>query len=183
MTLPALRHNQTNTAQVILVKLVLTVNATCDGVYAVVEEVVVQLTVTTAKFLLLEEERIVHQSEGVEDVKLVPLGQNERIVSQLVETLLQRSLVHRLLQANLGTIVEHVRHLDDAVFGIADGRRLDTEEGEKVGDFSIKILKKRQVSFLKVSEYPFPNQNRLTSTTYVHTTCSPLGSILGTNQW
>ena len=37
---------------------------------AVVVEVVVQLTVTTAEFQLFQEERIVQESEGVEDVEI-----------------------------------------------------------------------------------------------------------------
>lgn len=49
---------------------VLVVDASGNQCCAVVVEVVVQLAVTSTEFLLLQEERVVEQSESIQDVEL-----------------------------------------------------------------------------------------------------------------
>ncbi|KAI6760826.1 hypothetical protein HG530_009686 [Fusarium avenaceum] len=102
-----LRHHQSDAAEVVLVKLVFAVNTTGNRVDAVVEQVVVKLTITSTKLLLLQEERIVHQCQSVEHIELVALGDDKRIMNQVIETLLESSLVEVVLQSDLRTIVEH----------------------------------------------------------------------------
>lgn len=99
-----------------------------------------QLAITRAELLLLEEQAVVHERQSVEDVELVALGEDQRIVNELVESLLQVGLVEGLLEANLGGVVEEVGYTDDVVLGVADYGGLDAEEGEEIGDFLVRIL-------------------------------------------
>ena len=104
----ALRHHQADAAEVLLVQLVALVDAAGDGVHAVVEEVVVQLAVAAAKLLLLEEEGVVHEGEGVEDVEAGLLGEDEGVVHEAVEARLEGGLVEGLGEARLRGVVEEV---------------------------------------------------------------------------
>jgi hypothetical protein len=64
-----LQHNNTHTTTLSSVDLILGINARRYICGTVVEEVVVQLTVSRAEFLVDEEERVVEECEGVEDVE------------------------------------------------------------------------------------------------------------------
>ena len=66
---PPSQHHHTDPATVLLVRLIRFVNATSDRRCAPVEEVVMQLAVAAAELVMVEEERIVLQREGVEDVE------------------------------------------------------------------------------------------------------------------
>lgn len=65
-----LQHDNTHATHLLLIGQVLVVDATGDGRRAVVVQVEVELTVTGAKLELFEEQRVVVQSESVEDVEL-----------------------------------------------------------------------------------------------------------------
>ena len=99
-----------------------------------------QLAVAAAKLLLLEEEGVVHERQGVEDVEARLLGQHERVVDEAVEPRLERGPVRRLGQARLGGVVEEVGDAQRAVLRVVDDGRLDAEEGEEVGDFLVGVL-------------------------------------------
>lgn len=115
------RQDQSDTAQIAIIKLVLLVHASGYGVSPVVEEVIVQLAVTCAKLLLLQEEAVVHERQGVEDVKLGELGEDEGIVDEVVEAGLEGRLVKGLLEGHVGGVVEKVSDTDDVVLGVVDG--------------------------------------------------------------
>ena len=135
-----LQHDQTNTAAVLLIQLHLMGNATADCPRAVVEEVVVQLAITSAELLLFKEECIVHECESVEDIKVGLLGQDQSVVDERVETRLERLLVEGLGQTGLARIVKEVGDADDVVLGVADDGGFDAVEGEEVGDLLVLVL-------------------------------------------
>lgn len=136
----SLRQDQSDTTQIIIIQLVSLVNASGYGVSPVVEEVIVQLAVARAKLLLLQEETVVHERQGVEDVKLGELGEDEGVVDEVIEAVLEGGLVKGLLESHVGGVVEEVGDTDDVVLGIVDGGRLDAVEGEEVGNVLILIL-------------------------------------------
>lgn len=65
---PSQKHNP-NAPALILVGLVLSVDSPIDGLCAPVVQVMMQLAVASAEFELFEEERVVVEREGVEDVE------------------------------------------------------------------------------------------------------------------
>lgn len=80
-----------------------------------------QLPVAGAKLLLLEEEAVVHEGQGVEDVEAGLLGEDEGVVDEVVEAGLEGGLVEGLLEGRVGGVVEEVGDADDVVFGVVDG--------------------------------------------------------------
>jgi hypothetical protein len=58
---PVLEHYKTDTAQVVLICPVLVVDAASNGFCAVIKQIVMQLPITRAKFLLFEEQGVVHK--------------------------------------------------------------------------------------------------------------------------
>lgn len=66
---PTLEHDNTDSAPLSGVDAIRRVDTRRHVCGAVVEEVVVELTITGAKQLLLQEQRIVEETEGVEDVE------------------------------------------------------------------------------------------------------------------
>ena len=104
----------------ILVQLVLLVDAAGNVIRPVVEQIVMQLPVAAAKLLLLEEQCIVHEGQGIENVKVVPLGHDEGVVDEAVEARLESGLVKWLLQARLGGVVEEVGDTQDVVLRVVD---------------------------------------------------------------
>ena len=136
-----------------------------------------QLAVAGAELLLLKEEGVVHEGQGVEDVEAVALSEDERVVDEPVQACLEDRFVDAFADARLRGVVVQVGDPEDLVAGRLDDGRFDVEEGEEVGDFLVFILwPTSQCSVLRRFE------GQLTSTTYDHTTCSPPDSILGTNQ-
>ncbi|KAK1247258.1 hypothetical protein MKX07_002167 [Trichoderma sp. CBMAI-0711] len=99
-----------------------------------------QLAVSGAKLLLLEEQRIVHEGQGIEDVEAGELGEDEGIVDEVVEAGLEGGLVKGLLEGDVGCIVEEVGDADDVVLGVVDGGGFDAVEGKEVGDVLLIIL-------------------------------------------
>lgn len=65
-----LNHDNSNSAHLLLVWHIPIVNSSWDRLRAVVEDIVVQLSVARAKFKLFEEERVVEDGERVEDVEM-----------------------------------------------------------------------------------------------------------------
>lgn len=99
-----------------------------------------QLAVTGAKLLLLQEEAVVHEGQGVEDVELGELGEDEGVVNEVVEASLEGGLVKGLLEGHVGGIVEEVGDTDDVVLGVVDGGGLDAVEGEEISNVLVVIL-------------------------------------------
>jgi hypothetical protein len=64
-----LQHDNTHTTTLSSINLILGINTRRYICGTVVEEVVVQLTISRAEFLIDEEERVVEECEGVEDVE------------------------------------------------------------------------------------------------------------------
>jgi hypothetical protein len=48
-----------------------------------------QLTITGTKLLLFQEQRIIHQRQGVKDVELVLLCENKSVVDKSIEAFFQ----------------------------------------------------------------------------------------------
>jgi hypothetical protein len=86
------KHNNPDTIHLRLVDLVVLVNATAELGSPPVEQIKVELAVTGLEFLVLEEERVVQQRQGVEDVEAVVLGQNQNVVHEGVEAGLEAFL-------------------------------------------------------------------------------------------
>jgi len=70
-SLSSSQHNHTHAAHESLVCLHLFVDAACNGSGTIVVDVIVKLTVTSTKFLFLEEKWVVEKGKSVENVKLV----------------------------------------------------------------------------------------------------------------
>lgn len=99
-----------------------------------------KLTITGSEFLLLQEERIVHQRQCVEHIELVALGDNKGVVNKFVKALLESSFVELVLQRDICTVVKHVSNLDNVVLRVSDSSRLDAEEREEVSDLLVFVL-------------------------------------------
>lgn len=137
---PSLEHHETNPAEVVLIRPILVINTTGDGFRAVVEQVVMQLPVTWAELLLLEEQCVVHKRQRVEDVKFCPLCQDQRVVNKLIQTLFRGGLVEGSGKADLSAVVEEVSDSDHLVSRVVDDRGLEVIEGEEICDFVVLIL-------------------------------------------
>ena len=64
-----LQHHDTDSTHVVFACIVLLVDSTGDFGGSVVEKVVMQTSVSGAKELLLQEERVVKQCQSIEDVE------------------------------------------------------------------------------------------------------------------
>lgn len=64
-----LQHNNTHTTTLSSVDLILGINTRRYVCGTVVEEIVVQLTISRAEFLIDEKEGVIEECEGVEDVE------------------------------------------------------------------------------------------------------------------
>lgn len=137
LALPRLRHHQPNTTQMILVQLILGIDPAGNRAGPIVEQVVMELPVAGAKLLLLQEQRVVHERQRVEHIQFGPLGEDQGIVDERVETSLESRLVKRLAEAGLAGVVEEVGDAEDVV--VLDDGGFDAEEGEEVGDFAIVL--------------------------------------------
>lgn len=137
-----LKHHESHTTEILLIQLVLLINPAGNRLRPVVEDIVVELAIAAAKLLLLQEERVVHEGEGVEDVKLEALGQDEGVVGQAVEAGLVRLAVIVFVfgKAGVGGVVEHIGDADDVMLGVVDDGRLDAVEGEEVGNLLVGVL-------------------------------------------
>lgn len=93
-----------------------------------------QLSVSLAELLVLEEQHVVHQRQRVEDVELVSLGEDKAVVHQRVQAYLEGWLVEGCREPGLGRVVEEVGCADDFVLGVVDDGGLEGVEGEVVGD-------------------------------------------------
>lgn len=65
-----LQHDHTNSAHLLLIGQVLVVDSTGNRGTAVVVQIKVKLSVTSAELKLLKEERVILQGESVEDIEL-----------------------------------------------------------------------------------------------------------------
>ena len=65
-----------------------------------------QLTIASAEFLLLKEQGVIHQRQGVEDIELEALGEDESVVDEFVKALLEISPVDLFLQSNFRGVVK-----------------------------------------------------------------------------
>lgn len=65
-----LQENNTHTPTLLIIRKVLFVNTAGHGRGAIVEEVIMQLSVTSAELELLKEERVVVDSESVEHIEV-----------------------------------------------------------------------------------------------------------------
>ena len=79
------KHNNPDTIHLRLVNLVVLVDATAQLRRPPVEQIKVELAITGLEFLVLEEQRVVEQRQGVEDVEAVVLGQDQDVVHERVE--------------------------------------------------------------------------------------------------
>jgi len=112
-----------------------------NRIRSVVKQVIVQLTITRSKLLLLQEQRIVHERERVEHVKVVTLREDESVVDQLVQPLLEQYAILGLAEPGLGGIIEEVGCFDGGVFGGLDDGGFQAVEGKEVGNFSGRGLR------------------------------------------
>lgn len=77
-----LQHNNTNTIHLRLVNLVVLIHATAELRCPPVEKVEVQLAITRLELVVLEEQRVVEERQGVEDVETVLFSENEGVVDE-----------------------------------------------------------------------------------------------------
>jgi len=119
--LESLQHDHSNSTPILLIGLVLAVDTTVNVCSSPVEEVEVQLAITGTEFLLLKEERIVHERETVEDVEAELLGEDQGIGDQLVQSHFE--VLSGASKGGLGGIVVQVSGTDGIVFPIADDGR------------------------------------------------------------
>lgn len=75
MTLHSKVHKP-HATQRVLVQVVIRIDTSAHWTSLVVEEVVVRHAIAGAEFLLLEEEGVVHERQGIEDVELGKLCNN-----------------------------------------------------------------------------------------------------------
>ena len=68
--IPSLEHDKTDSTHVLGARHTSVADAAGDGCSAVVVHVEVQVAVTSSEALFFEEERVVQESKGVEDVKV-----------------------------------------------------------------------------------------------------------------
>mmetsp|Transcript_22427 Transcript_22427/g.63649 ORF Transcript_22427/g.63649 Transcript_22427/m.63649 type:complete len:446 (+) Transcript_22427:202-1539(+) len=103
-----------------------------------VVQVVLQVPISDAELELLEQAVVVEDVERVEDVKLVPLREDERVADQLLDRRLVREVVVAVGRVQLGVLLvlehrrgervegEHVRHLLLAILaGLLDDVGVD----------------------------------------------------------
>ena len=91
-----------------------------------------QLAITGTKFLIFQEERVVQQSQSIEDIELVLLSENERVVHEFVETLLKICAGVLRREGVLGGVVEEVGCADVLVVCVVNDRGFENVEGEEV---------------------------------------------------
>jgi len=80
-----LQHNNTNPIHLRLINLVILIDTTTQLRRPPVEEVEVQLAITGLELVVFEEERVVEQGQGVEDVEAVLFGEDEGVVNEGVQ--------------------------------------------------------------------------------------------------
>jgi hypothetical protein len=62
----------------------------------------------------------VEEGQGIVDIKLIPLCENQCIVHQSIKPCFLGRLVIRSREAGLGSVVEAIRCVDDGVFLVLD---------------------------------------------------------------
>ena len=129
-----LQHRNPNPAHPRLIHLIPPIHSTRNRIRVIVIQVIMQLSVSLPELLVLEEQHVVHQSQRVEDVELVSLGEDEAVIHQRVQAHLEGWLIERCRETGFGRIVEEVGCADDFVLGVVDDGGLEGVEGEVVGD-------------------------------------------------
>jgi hypothetical protein len=129
-----LQHRNTNPAHPRLINLIPPIHSTRNRIRVIVIQVIMQLSVSLTELLVLEEQYVVHQSQRVEDVELVSLGEDEAVVHQRIQAYLEGWLIEWCGEPGLGRVVEEVGRADDFVLGVVDHSGLERVEGEVVGD-------------------------------------------------
>lgn len=123
-----LQHHNSHATHLPSIDVVLLINPTWQQRRAPVEQVEMQFSITRLKLLLLQEQWIIQQREGVEDVETILVRQDEGIVHERLETGLQNVL--RFFGLRLGvrreggfrSVVVEVRGFDVlALLGAKDG--------------------------------------------------------------
>lgn len=137
---PRSQHHDANPAHVLLVGPVVLRDAAPNGRRLVVEQVVVQVPVAAAEVVLVEDQRVVHERQGVEDVELELLAEDEGLVHQLVQARLERRLVGG--EGRLAGVVEEVGGAEELVLGVVDDGGVEAVEGEEVGDLAVVVLRR-----------------------------------------
>jgi hypothetical protein len=101
----------------------------------IIIQIIMQLAITLAELLLLDEQRIIHQTHGIKDVELEPLSEDQRIIHERIQARFQGRFVSGVQEGRFGGVVEEVNGADFVVFGAFDDGRFEAVEGEEVGDF------------------------------------------------
>lgn len=76
------QHDNTHTARLACVDVIVRIYSARQDWSSVVEEVVVQFTITWFELLLLEEQWVVEEGKGIEDVEVILFCENESIVDE-----------------------------------------------------------------------------------------------------
>jgi hypothetical protein len=79
------QHNNPNPIHLRLINLVVFIHTAAQLRRPPVEKIKVQFPITGLEFLVFEEERVVEQGEGVEDVEAVVFRQDQDVVYERVE--------------------------------------------------------------------------------------------------
>lgn len=117
-----LQHNDTDTTHLVGGDLVVVIHTSWQQSCPPVEEVVVQLAVTWLELLFLQEQWVVEECQRVEDVEIVFLGQDQRIVDKQLEACLKSALgvfAFQLLagEGSLCGVVVQIRSSDSFLLG------------------------------------------------------------------
>lgn len=99
-----------------------------------------KLTVARAKLLVLEEQAVIHQRQGIINIELILLAVYQGIRYQRIESNLECIFVYGVSKANLGGVVKQVGCFDICVFWVVDDRRLEAIKRYKVGYLLMVIL-------------------------------------------
>lgn len=125
----------------VLIQLILAIHTATNRIRPIIEQVVMQLSITAAKLLLLQEEAIVHERQRIKNVQLGLFSEDKRIVDERVEAGLEDCLVDFFGESCFRGVVEEVGYAEDVVDGVVfDNGGFDAEKGEEVGDFLVIVL-------------------------------------------
>jgi hypothetical protein len=89
---PISKHNNPNPIHLRLINLVVLIHTAAQLRRPPVEQIKVELAVTGLEFLVFEEERVIEQRQGVEDVEAVVFRQDQNVVYERVKAGLEACL-------------------------------------------------------------------------------------------
>lgn len=128
-----LQHHNPNPTPRLVINIILCIDTTRNRIRIIVIQIIMQLSISGTEFLVLQEQGIVKQGEGIEDIELVLLGDDECVIDEFVEALFKISAGVGRVQGVFRGVVEEVGCADSFVLGVVDDGGFEDVEGEEVG--------------------------------------------------